>query len=479
MRKKVLALTLITLFSCSLMACGKKEEVVETTEAEVTTEAKTEEKTDEKYALSEKYESKDGWSVRYLPDSIQVNEADGTTSFVYTGECSGTDMVSISYLKDKNSKNYLLEKLGNDEEAKKNITEGTFIGYEDRWCYIAVLESDGADSGMSTTYLSSEYNGGTIFIEVINHAETDEEIGMAVSDTLSMIVDSLSLDDPQPQKELAFIPGEYKSYVDEEVDGKKTTKEYKITLKKDHTGTMEIQDKIDVTWSSDRITQAGTGNTYAFSVNGTELKINMGGMWFTFDKNAKATTEEEKTTEAKNDKKDSKKEDKKASKKESKKEKKNKKSKKDTTEAKKDEDTTEAKKEDTTETTEQSDDGQSALMNFIGKYGSGRCTIEVNTLEGQDGTAEIRVSWSGSANSYSEWKMTGKFDDDKLTVDYKDCVKKEITMKEDGSVDTENVIYENGTGTFTFKEGKNGLELTWDDKKESAADGMTFTYDSL
>lgn len=120
------------------------------------------------------------------------------------------------------------------------------------------------------------------------------------------------------------------------------------------------------------------------------------------------------------------------------------------------------------------DDGQNPVMNFIGVYASGRASMKVEAADEQDGV-KISVTWSSSAAEHSEWVMTGKFDADKLTVDYKDCVRTDYVFNEDGSVQSETVVYENGEGTVTFYDGEK-LSLTWDDAEEDVAADMVFEY---
>lgn len=116
------------------------------------------------------------------------------------------------------------------------------------------------------------------------------------------------------------------------------------------------------------------------------------------------------------------------------------------------------------------EDGQNPVMNFVGTYGCERATMIVE-CKGAD-EAQFTVTWSGSAATHAEWTMSGKLDTDKLTVDYTDCVKKEVTFNEDGSIASEDVIYENGTGTIRFSADE--YALTWDDAKEHVADDMVF-----
>ena len=120
-------------------------------------------------------------------------------------------------------------------------------------------------------------------------------------------------------------------------------------------------------------------------------------------------------------------------------------------------------------------DGQNPVMNFIGNYAMDRATILVESEGMED--AKITVRWSGSAWEHAEWVMTGKFDADKLTVDYQNAVKTEYKYSETGELESEEVIYDDGTGTFTFAAEDDGsTTLTWDDATEHIADDMVFEY---
>lgn len=123
------------------------------------------------------------------------------------------------------------------------------------------------------------------------------------------------------------------------------------------------------------------------------------------------------------------------------------------------------------------DDGQNPIMNFVGTYGHDRASVLVEATDAADGV-KITVTWASSAAENSEWVMTGKFDIDKLTVAYKDCVKTDFVYDENGEVKSETVAYENGEGTITFTDGEK-LSLTWDDAVEHIADGTVFEYASI
>ena len=133
------------------------------------------------------------------------------------------------------------------------------------------------------------------------------------------------------------------------------------------------------------------------------------------------------------------------------------------------EETSEETAEETAEET--SEEGQNPVMNFVGDYASDRCTITVEAGEGN--VANITVDWASSAAERSEWTMSGEFDEETTSVYYQDCTKKNLVFAEDGSVSSEETVYEGGHGTFTFNADEQ--TLTWTDDIENIADGAVFT----
>lgn len=137
---------------------------------------------------------------------------------------------------------------------------------------------------------------------------------------------------------------------------------------------------------------------------------------------------------------------------------------------KKAETTKSTRKAETTKAAPTEEDGQNPVMNFIGRYGSGRCTIDVDCQGKKD--AHFHVTWASSAAEVSEWTMSGTFDEGSRSVRYANGVKRTTVFNEDGTVAVSTVEYTGGRGTFTFHDGA----LTWSDSQEHVADGMTFTY---
>ena len=116
-------------------------------------------------------------------------------------------------------------------------------------------------------------------------------------------------------------------------------------------------------------------------------------------------------------------------------------------------------------------DGQNPIMNFVGTYASGRASILVEP----DGMQESKftIMWGSSAAETSEWTMSGVLNTETLTVDYTNGVRKNLVFNEDGSVASEEIVYENGKGSFKFDESN---KLIWTDEQEHAADDMVFEF---
>ncbi len=153
-----------------------------------------------------------------------------------------------------------------------------------------------------------------------------------------------------------------------------------------------------------------------------------------------------------------------------------------TTEEKKDETGSETEAKDSGEDTGKTEDsnssgiedGQNPVMNYIGAYGNGRCTIDVQAL-GSD-QAKVNVQWATSAAEYSIWDITGTFDFDTKTITYENAVKTNVEILPESQTEKETTQYSDGNGTIVFSDDP--LSLTWNDETENIADGTVFTYAS-
>ena len=115
-------------------------------------------------------------------------------------------------------------------------------------------------------------------------------------------------------------------------------------------------------------------------------------------------------------------------------------------------------------------DGQNPVMNFVGEYAADRAYAIVDA-DGED-SALISIEWGDSAWSLAQWVMSGRFDADTLTVEYDDCILTYVTYGEDGSLESEEIQYENGTGRVVF--GEDGT-FTWQDD-QSEIENLVFEW---
>ncbi len=226
------------------------------------------------------YISPDGWSVRYDVPDIEANEIDEhTAAFVYVGESAGTNMVTISYVADKQPEeamSEITEAWGDGEDIIR--TEGIFPGTDDKWGYWRTLPALEEGSGLSETLIGGEYNGGVLLFDIVSHNGVDEEQNMEVGDSLAFVIDSIRYEHFEPQAMYGYIPGTY-SMTDED-----TGAVYSVVLNEDHTGVLSFQDDVDIFWGSYEIIEAAGQNTYEYTIEGDDLLLEMDGIWVTYTK---------------------------------------------------------------------------------------------------------------------------------------------------------------------------------------------------
>lgn len=139
------------------------------------------------------YHDANGWSVKYDPEVITVNAGGPMTTFVYTAESAGTNMITATYTVDKNAEDSIKE-LGKAIGDQAIYTEGIFPGTEDVRGYWVVLNPVEGGSGAYMTAIARDYMDGALIFELDGHFGEDEENNMLVSDTLAGIIDSLTFE---------------------------------------------------------------------------------------------------------------------------------------------------------------------------------------------------------------------------------------------------------------------------------------------
>lgn len=252
------------------------EDTEEADKADGTDDAAEQEVSEEKEYVSDR-----GWSVKYDPSIITVNEGEDMTSFVYTGESAGTNMLTISYIADKLPDEVLSELTeGWGDPGSVESSESYFPGTSDKWGLWRTLLSNGEGSGLSENVFAGEYNGGVLMFDFTTHKAEDDSIDIPVSDALSAVIDSIKYEDFAPQTMYEDYPGVYKMEETEEIEGEEMTYEYSITLNEDHSGVISIQDDINMMWGSNLL--IGADFSYDYSVDGDKLTVDMDGNQLTF-----------------------------------------------------------------------------------------------------------------------------------------------------------------------------------------------------
>ena len=89
-----------------------------------------------------------------------------------------------------------------------------------------------------------------------------------------------------------------------------------------------------------------------------------------------------------------------------------------------------------------------------------------------EGFFHATVNYSEQENDVTFWEMSGSWQDSTNGFNYNDCKKTHVTYDDSGNA-TEEVIYEDGTGSIY---GSGEETLTWEDKEEKMGAGIAFEY---
>ena len=88
----------------------------------------------------------------------------------------------------------------------------------------------------------------------------------------------------------------------------------------------------------------------------------------------------------------------------------------------------------------------------------------------EDSDFIVQISWAGSAYDCSVWEMNVDYNTDTEALTYTNGRHAIVEYNEDGSVKSEDVEWENSTGSFTLRDGK----LYWEDSREKDAKNFEF-----
>ena len=120
---------------------------------------------------------------------------------------------------------------------------------------------------------------------------------------------------------------------------------------------------------------------------------------------------------------------------------------------------------------EPEEDGQNPVMNFIGEYQCDRAHAVVE-CEGTD-SARIKIHWGSSAWDAAEWVIVGKLDLDTLTISYTGASKTIVTYDWDDEIESEEKVYEDGTGTIVFHDDGT---FTWHEDQSEYGKDLVFKW---
>ena len=158
-------------------------------------------------------------------------------------------MEEIRYIQGKQPEEALAELTDtwNTDPEKITRRESYFPGTTDKWGYWREY----SDGSSYKTAIAGEYNGGVLMFystEIISNEEVSP-----VSDALAEVLNSIKYDNFGPQTMYDHIPGKYVMTYTDNIGGTDISIEYYIELRDDHTGTMSLQDNVQIMWGSNEL----------------------------------------------------------------------------------------------------------------------------------------------------------------------------------------------------------------------------------
>ena len=118
-------------------------------------------------------------------------------------------------------------------------------------------------------------------------------------------------------------------------------------------------------------------------------------------------------------------------------------------------------------------DFQNPVMNLVGMYEDETSQRAVMVVEcSGEIEADVQILWSSDAAECTTWTFTGQYFAEAGEIYYNNCVKAVSTFDENGN-ETEEILYEDGTGTLTIGEDNT---ILWKDDKEDAGVDCRFVF---
>lgn len=229
--------------------------------------------------------SGDGWSVKYDPKQFAGSEITGGGKFTYLGDAAGESYIAVTYTDGKMPNEVLGEHTADWDDTQVR-TEGYLTGTEDKWCYTRMLSKTEGKTEIGHQFTAAEFGSGTLLFEIMSQTDGSDAQGMAVSDALAELMNSVQYEFFPAQTELSYHEGTYIQKYTEELDGQEYDIVYYVQLNEDHTGVISIQDSIDILWTSNELLYADGSGSYEYTIEGDRLYINLfpGENWEEFIK---------------------------------------------------------------------------------------------------------------------------------------------------------------------------------------------------
>ena len=233
----------------------------------------------------ETYSSKDGWSVKYRPECIRVEEAEEEVQFVYTGECAGSCLTSVSVIPDRQPQEVLTERTEDLDRETLLREEGYFAG--DHWALFEQTPWEEGEGAAHEEFIAAEYHGGVLLVDTLVHLSGDEAADMKMSDMLAEVLDSMEFENFGAQTMYDYVPGTYaRTETGEEQAAGLKDKDIPVSvvLNPDHTGVVTGETEIPVLWYTWKLVGTDSDFSHEYSIEGDSLYLEMDGEWIEYQK---------------------------------------------------------------------------------------------------------------------------------------------------------------------------------------------------
>ena len=116
-------------------------------------------------------------------------------------------------------------------------------------------------------------------------------------------------------------------------------------------------------------------------------------------------------------------------------------------------------------------DWQNPVMNVVGEYQCGRAHASVECFGFDE--AFITIDWGSSARELTRWIIVGKLDTESRTIHYSGASKVNLVYDEDGEVESEEPVYDDGTGAIVFRDD---WTFEWHEDQSQSGNDMVFEW---